>query len=126
MAYQIKVYFDGGYNGQAYGSWQIEGLAENKSVSRQVWNGLTTSNMAEYMALIEALEWLQTLPKKSLYSIEIFGDSMLVVMQVRGRWKVRKPHLKPLCQRAVDLLKAFPDWKINWHRRNKSVSRFGH
>jgi hypothetical protein len=39
--------------------------------------------------------------------LEVRGDSKLVVCQVKGEWKCEKPHLKALCARAQELLRAF-------------------
>ena len=45
-----------------------------------------TNNVAEYIALIKVLEFMAN---KSGCRIEIFGDSMLVIMQMTGRWKIK-------------------------------------
>jgi probable phosphoglycerate mutase len=66
--------------------------------------GVMTNNRAEYEALIDGLrkaaEWK---PDR----LEVYMDSLLVVQQVNGRWKVRNPDLGPLHRQAVQLLRSF-------------------
>ncbi len=125
----IKVYFDGGYNGTPYGSYHIVSENINLKVSRKVFepcDGISSCNTAEYLALLEPLWWLSEFSNTRDFSLEIFGDSMLVVNQVNGKWRVKKQHLKPLCSEAQKLLKRFGSWDVRWHRRNNSVALFGH
>ena len=66
--------------------------------------GTATNNQAEYQALIEglkaALEWK---PDR----LEVYLDSKLVVEQINGGYRVKKPELQPLHSRAKELLEAF-------------------
>ena len=90
-------------------------------------NGIhVTSNVAEYAALIDALEWLQTERDKSAFWVEIFGDSKLVVEQVNRRWKAHKAHLTVLRDKVHLLLEGFAGWGLSWHPRKHNVLRFGH
>lgn len=63
--------------------------------------GIATNNEAEYEALIEGLkaaaEWK---PDR----LEVFLDSKLVVEQMNGGYRVKKPELKPRLDRAKELL----------------------
>lgn len=124
----FKVYFDGGGSNQfSYGSWEIEWNGFKKRAHRKNFGhyGDVTSNMAEYLALIGALQWLQSVKFKQQYRLKIHGDSMLVVNQVNGGWKCHNDRLAKLREGVVTLLRGF-DWSIHWHRRINSVSRFGH
>lgn len=136
----FTVYFDGGDSREyAYGSWMIKFNGFTKKVmrfkvepieQRYLKNGVfilrATNNVAEYMSLIKALEWLQSVKDKELYKVNIYGDSRLVINQVNGIYKCRKQHLAPFINRCRELLKGFKDWKTMWHRRNNSVAIFGH
>ena len=63
-----------------------------------------TNNEAEYMSLIKGLEYItEHVPNAGM--IEVLGDSKLVVEHVLGRWKCKATHLRPLLERANDLLK---------------------
>ncbi len=64
--------------------------------------GRATNNVAEYTALIRALEEAISL---GCADIEIYSDSELLVRQVAGSYKVRQPHLYPLYQK-VQLLRS--------------------
>lgn len=128
----FNVYFDGGDSGEyAYGSWEVEFMGF-KFGARLVRFGAetngtrTTSNCSEYLALIAALTWLQSVKDKGKYRVEISGDSKLVVEQMAGRWKCRLPHLQGLRHRAYVLLAGFHSWETKWQPRKHSLSRFGH
>ena len=70
-------------------------------VSRRI--GIATNNVAEYQALIAALEYVH---EKKLHGsvVEFFLDSKLVVEQVLGNWKVKEQTLVPYVSRAQELL----------------------
>lgn len=71
--------------------------------------GEATNNEAEYKALIAALE---SAHEKGCTSIDIQGDSQLIVNQVQNNWNVNKPHLQALCTRAQTLLNKFEEFSI--------------
>ncbi len=64
-------------------------------------DGLSTNNISEYRSVIAALEWAKG---KTAGCITIKTDSKLVVEQVLGRWKCKKPHLQPLWTRTKELI----------------------
>jgi ribonuclease HI len=68
--------------------------------------GIRTNNEAEYQALIDGLkaaaEWN---PDR----LEVYLDSKLVVEQVNGSYRVKKPELQPLYQQVKVLLGGFSD-----------------
>lgn len=78
--------------------------------------GKVTNNIAEYRALILALEKAQKLRAKSL---TIYSDSQLIVNQVRGSYRVRDAKLKPLLREALSLMKGFPEVEV------KAIGREG-
>lgn len=57
--------------------------------------GITTNNVAEYKAVLEAFRWIKENIKESV-QIELFADSKLVAEQLSGKWKIKHPNLKPL------------------------------
>ena len=72
--------------------------------------GVATNNEAEYHALIEGLKAVAPWNPDRL---EIFLDSNLVVEQVRGKYRVKKPELQRLHEQTMELLKQFDDkWII--------------
>lgn len=128
---QIHVEFDGGFirrnSHYMYGSWLVRCPYFTHRVERKQFNNsVASNNVAEYMSLLDALEWLTVIPEKDQFQLEVFGDSMLVVSQINQRFKVKKPHLLPFRDRALELLGQFPNWKVAWQRRMHSVASFGH
>lgn len=67
--------------------------------------GYGTNNVAEYRALIRALEEAATLGPRNII---VRSDSELLVRQLKGEYKVKSPDLSPLHLEAHRLLKAFP------------------
>lgn len=66
--------------------------------------GETTNNVAEYKALILTLEKALQYGKDE---VKIYLDSELLVRQLTGAYKVKNSGLKPLFERARQLLTAF-------------------
>lgn len=66
--------------------------------------GQTTNNVAEYRALLLGLERALQLQAAA---VRVHLDSQLVVRQLQGSYRVRKPHLRPLYQQAQDMLRRF-------------------
>lgn len=72
--------------------------------------GRATNNVAEYSALIAGLEEAR---RRGVTDLDIRMDSLLVVRQMQGLWKIKHPGLKPLALRAGALLAEFPTRKID-------------
>ena len=68
-----------------------------------------TNNVAEYEGLILGLTKCVDLGAKVVH---VCGDSMLVVKQVRGLWKVKAPHLQIFCDKAKRLTQSFDECTI--------------
>lgn len=60
--------------------------------------GITTNNVAEYKAVLEALKLIKEKFATREIEIEFYADSKLVVEQLSGRYKIKSPHLKPLIE----------------------------
>ncbi|CAM6087811.1 unnamed protein product [Calypogeia fissa] len=71
--------------------------------------GKATNNVAEYRGLIAGMRRALDL---GIQRIQVQGDSKLVTMQVRGKWKIINPSLAILCREATELLKNFKDFQI--------------
>jgi len=84
---------------------------------------IESNNVAEYMALIELLRYLV---KCNIKAITIYTDSQLVVKQVNGTWGCKAVHLKPLVSKAIELLKSFNYWNLEWRGRALAVRYLGH
>jgi ribonuclease HI len=66
--------------------------------------GWATNNVAEYEGLIEGLKLGRRWGARRL---DVFMDSTLVVEQMKGAFRVKHPHLKPLYAYAIGLAKEF-------------------
>ncbi|MBU2577421.1 ribonuclease HI family protein [Patescibacteria group bacterium] len=59
--------------------------------------GETTNNVAEYLAVIKALEWFkENISKDLLGNIIFYIDSSLVVNQLNGVFKIKEARLREL------------------------------
>lgn len=88
--------------------------------------GATTNNITEYMAVIEALKWAKD---KTNGNVSVFTDSLLVVSQVAGTWRCKKPHLQPLLKEAKELV-SYIGARVAWipraqNKRADELSREG-
>jgi len=62
--------------------------------------GIATNNVAEYRGLIAALEWAQVHGETEVL---VRSDSLLLVQQMLGNYKVKHPGLQPLYGKARQL-----------------------
>jgi ribonuclease HI len=79
--------------------------------------GRTTNNVAEYRALLLALARAEALGAQE---VEIFSDSLLLVQQVNGAYRVKADHLKPLVAESVRRAKAFRRFSLSHVRREQN------
>jgi ribonuclease HI len=59
--------------------------------------GVATNNVAEYRGLLAALEWART---RGCRALHVRSDSLLLVQQMLGNYKVKNAGLQPLHARA--------------------------
>lgn len=59
--------------------------------------GVATNNVAEYRALLAALEWAR---QHGHTNVHVRSDSKLLVEQMLGRYKIKHPGLQPLNAKA--------------------------
>jgi ribonuclease HI len=72
--------------------------------------GPATNNVAEYRAVLRALERASQLGATEL---QIIGDSQLIARQLSGAYKVKHPAMKPLHAQATAALAGFDSWRID-------------
>lgn len=130
---KFTIHFDGGYTGRCYGSWEVLFNGFSKKVARKDFNCLSLNgeryascNVAEYMALLDALQWLESVRDKSGYVLDIYTDSQLLQNTVSLFWKSHKVHIQSLRDRTRNKLNQFGKWKVSWRPRQRNVERFGH
>lgn len=107
----VEVYFDGasrGNPGPAAVGWVLatdDGIAAEGGETI----GTTTNNRAEYEAVIRGLEVAEG---RSFDDVEVYGDSELVLKQLRGEYDVNVPELRERRVRAMELLETFENWTL--------------
>lgn len=104
---KIIIYADGGSRGNPGPSacgFVLYDDHHNMLVNRGVYLGITTNNQAEYTALKMALEETKSL---GAHSVHVYMDSMLVVNQMRGIYKVKNRDLWPIHDAIKQLCNSF-------------------
>lgn len=109
----IKIYADGGSRGNpgpsASGFVLIDPSTNGVLMDKGEYIGVTTNNQAEYLALKYALEEAQKMGAKQ---VDVYMDSLLVVNQLRGSFKVRNRDLYPIHDAVQELIKGFEKFSI--------------
>ncbi len=120
----IKIYTDGASRnnpGESASGYLI--LDNNEEILECFYNGIKTNNEAEYTAVILAMEKLISL-KKEKNNLVFFSDSKLMVNQLCGRYKIKKPELIKLNEKALLLSKRFLSCEFNSVlRTEKNIAR---
>ena len=115
-AHSVTVHIDGasrGNPGPAAFAFVIA-PADGPPVEEHGKLGDTTNNIAEYTALLRALEKAADL---SLQHLHVHSDSELLVKQMNGEYRVKNPELRELYDQAQDLLRQFRTVKLSHVRR---------
>lgn len=129
------IVFDGGSRGNpgtGYGSYALIRNQDGKLRKKRLrFSDQVTSNQAEYRALIAALEDLVSTIEKARrsptdFSVEIKGDSQLVMRQIEGSWKTKSLNLMPLRDRVEELLAQLGSFTLTWQPRQRSEKLLGH
>lgn len=79
--------------------------------------GFKTNNFAEYSGLLGVLQWALD---NGHARLEVVSDSLLMVNQVQGRYKVNSPDLKPLHEEAKRRIARLGNFKISHALRHKN------
>ena len=102
-----KLYFDGcsKQNPGPAGAGSVLYAIDGSEIDTYIEHlGTQTNNYAEYSGLIGGLRLAIT---HNITNLEIFGDSMLVIKQMRGDWRVKHPSIIPLHKEAQEFAKQF-------------------
>ena len=127
--------FDGGSLGNpgpGYGSYALIKTGDGKKqVVRLDFGREMTNNEAEYDTLIAGLRdliWRLTEAGRnpSQFSVEVRGDSSLVVNQVSGVWKARDERMRARRNQVRELLGRFGAHRFVLQPRQESVKMLGH
>jgi ribonuclease HI len=112
---ELVIYCDGGARGNpgpaAIGAVVLDPSTDPPTrlatVSERI--GVATNNVAEYRALVAALEAAREFPARR---VRVRADSQLIVRQLEGRYRVKQAHLRPFYERARELLSEYEDVEL--------------
>jgi len=118
---ELHVYTDGGARGNP-GPAAIGVLVcdkeDNVIVEHKEFLGEATNNVAEYTAMIRALEIALDHTKDV---VKCVSDSELMVKQLHGEYKVKAEHLIPLFAQVQDLVSKFNKVTFSHERRDHKM-----
>ncbi|KAG8474675.1 hypothetical protein CXB51_031129 [Gossypium anomalum] len=113
-----KMYFDGASNALGHGIGAILVSPDGNHypfIARL--NFFCTNNIAEYEACIMGL---RAAIKRNIKILEVYGDSALVVYQIRGDWEVRDPKLIKYSDLVAELIKEFKEITFHYFPREEN------
>jgi acyl dehydratase/ribonuclease HI len=79
--------------------------------------GRHTNNVAEYYALIAALDYAAA---NGIKRLRVYSDSQLIVNQIKGLYKVKHPDLRPLHERAKKQASSLEAFTIQYVPREQN------
>lgn len=104
---EVKLFTDGGSRGNPGPSatgFVIKDMDDNVVTSAGKYLGITTNNQAEYQAVLQGLT--EAL-KYRARDVHVFMDSLLVVNQMTGVYKIKNRDLWPIHQAIKDAILHF-------------------
>jgi ribonuclease HI len=121
---ELTLYCDGGSRGNpgpaAIGAVVFDATKDPPErvaiVSERI--GVTTNNVAEYRALIAGLEAVARFHARVIH---VRADSMLMIKQLRGEYRVKHVNLRPLHAAAKALLAEYETVDLQHVRREDNV-----
>ena len=123
MSRRLIVYSDGASRGNpgraSIGALVVEAegsAAPVATVSEAI--GIATNNEAEYRAVIAGL---QAARDAGADEVIVRADSLLLVNQLNGVWRLKAQHLRPLYREALALVRGFSRVSIQHVPREANV-----
>ena len=114
------MYFDGTANMHGNGVGAVIVSPEGRQFPTAVKLEFEcTNNIAEYEACVNGL---QAAISMGIRSLEVFGDSALIIYQVKGEWQTKDAKLMPYQEYLVHLIEQFDE--INFHHFNRDKNQF--
>ncbi|KAL3766488.1 hypothetical protein ACHAW5_001157 [Stephanodiscus triporus] len=140
FALQITIHFDGGSRGNpGVAGAGAEVIVVDNSTDvisttthsvREYCGERATNNYAEYKGLLVGLRQAkscieqhactQSSSKRPLFRLQVYGDSNLIVQQLRGAWQCKHPNIVPLFQESQSMIREIQKYDT------RSVVAFDH
>ncbi|KAK5793539.1 hypothetical protein PVK06_034689 [Gossypium arboreum] len=113
-----KMSFDGASNALGHGIRAVLVSPEgNHYPFTARLNFFCTNKIAEYEAYIMGL---RVAIERNVKILEVYGDSALVIYQIRGDWEVRDSKLVKYSDLVVGLIKEFKEINFNYFQREEN------
>lgn len=127
MITKLLLNTDGGSRGNpgpaAYG-YVIQDITSGAGIILEKcgnYLGIQTNNIAEYEGLLAGAKWV--VANHPTAELVIKMDSLLIVNQIKGVFKVKNPGLLPKYREVRGLLSKLPKWSIeHTYREGNSLA----
>jgi ribonuclease HI len=116
----ITAYIDGGARGNpGPAGYGVHVVDDDGNVLAELYEGIgiATNNLAEYRGLLAALEWALAHGHKRVH---IKSDSLLLVQQINGNYRIKNQGLIPLYRQARHLMARVGDVTVEHVRREQN------
>jgi formyltetrahydrofolate-dependent phosphoribosylglycinamide formyltransferase len=117
---KVIIHTDGGSRGNpgpAAAGFTLDDADGHRLLAQAFFLGKTTNNVAEYTALVKALEAAEKLGAEH---VTVYSDSELMVRQLSGAYKVKSEAIRPLFEQVNDLRSQFDSCLIRHVMREKN------
>jgi len=114
------IYIDGASSGNPgeSGAGIVILDGHGKELSREsIYLGHMTNNMAEYEALLYALEKAR---QSCIYNVSVYTDSLLVAKQISGEYRVKNLRLKGYSEETKKIIRNFNQFALQYIPREKN------
>jgi len=121
----IELYFDGycETNPGVFGGYGVVIKKDNeivKTISQTFTGENISNNVAEYKGLFAGLDYLLAEGLQD-NDVSIYGDSMLVINQMSGTWRIKKGLYKNIAKQTKELVKKFSNIEFSWIPREQNT-----
>ncbi len=118
---KVIIHTDGGSRGNpgpAAAGFTLDDADGHRLQAKAFFLGETTNNVAEYTALIKALEAARKLGARQ---VTVHTDSELMVRQLSGAYKVKSESIRPLFEHVNELRSRFESCLVRHVMREKNA-----
>src|ERR1043166_1570978 len=117
---KVTAFVDGASRGNpGPAGFGVYMTTERETIELCGYLGVTTNNVAEYAGLLEALAIAK---QEGATEVDIVSDSLLLVNQMLGKYRVKHPNLIPLYNKAVRLTREFRRFSIRQDRKSTRLN----
>jgi ribonuclease HI len=114
------IYIDGassGNPGESGAGIVVFDNNDNELFRDSIYLGQMTNNMAEYEALIFAV---QKAKKSLIKKVSVYTDSLLVTNQIHGKYKVKNTKLRKYVEETKNIIRNFNSFALKYIPREEN------